>query len=127
MTGIPKLQVSKDEAEALIKNQIRRGKRVREYDLTGEGVEDAAQRRLAWEQETEEMLRNMFDTPEIAEGFRRSAGLYSDLGNTELDKIRNIGGRVTYKIYNLEEVLKQLHNCGRTMNTRNWRRYGVKK
>jgi uncharacterized protein (TIGR02391 family) len=108
MAGIPKLQMSKDEAEALIKNQIRRGQRVREYDFTSEGIADAEQRLLTWELETDEMLRSMFDTPEIAEGFRRSAGLYSELGETELDKVQNIGGRVTYKIYNLEEVIKQL-------------------
>ena len=108
MAGIPKLQCSSDEAEALLRNQIRRGESVQHYELNSQGIADAEQRLLAWEKETDEMLREMFDTPELAEEFRRAAGLYADLGKTELDKMQMIGGRVTYKNYALEDVLKHL-------------------
>ncbi len=108
MTGIPKLQLSLDEAAALLKNQIRRGKGIDQYEFNSRGIADAEQRLFAWEQETDEALRAMFDTPELAEDFRRAAGLYADLGKTEMDKIRMIGGRVTDKVYFLEDVIKQL-------------------
>jgi type VI protein secretion system component Hcp len=44
MAGIPTLQMPLDEATALLKNQIRRGNTLREYELTSQGIADLEQR-----------------------------------------------------------------------------------
>lgn len=108
MVGIPKLQMSVQEAEALLKNQKRRGQNATQHEFNTQGIADAEKRLSAWEQETDALLREMFDTPELAEEFGRAAGLYSNLGRTEMARLQAISGRVTYKNYALDEIIKRL-------------------
>jgi len=100
--------MSAQEAEAILKNQKRRGQGVTQHEFTSEGLADSEKRLAAWEKETDEILREMFDTPEIAEEFDRAAGLYSNLGTTEMARLQAVGGRVTYKNYALDEIIKRL-------------------
>ena len=108
MSGIPKLQMSVEEAEAILKNQMRRGDNARQHPLSSQGLADAEQRLLAWEKQTDEILRGMFDTPELAEEFAGAAAMYANIGKTDREKITNIGGRVVYKNYALEDIIKRL-------------------
>jgi uncharacterized protein (TIGR02391 family) len=108
MAGIPRLKISAAEAEALLDNQKRRGVSIEQYPLTSVGIAEAEERLHTWERQTEEILAEMFDTTELAEEFKRSASLYDDLGKTDMDKIQMIGGRITYKNYALDDIIKNL-------------------
>jgi len=108
MVGIPKLQMSAQEAEAVLKNQKRRGQSAAQHEFNTQGIADAEKRLSTWEQETDALLREMFDTPDLAEEFERAAGLYSNLGHTEMARLQAISGRVTYKNYALDEIIKRL-------------------
>ena len=108
MLGIPKLQMSAQEAEAVLKNQKRRGINATQHEFNTQGIADAEKRLSAWEQETDSLLREMFDTPELAEEFGRAAGLYSNLGRTEMARLQAISGRVTYKNYAIDEIINRL-------------------
>ncbi len=50
----------------------------------------------------------MFDTDELAEQFSRAAGLYKNLGKDFMGRMQAVGGRVTYKNYELDEIIKRL-------------------
>jgi uncharacterized protein (TIGR02391 family) len=108
MAGIPKLLMSVEEATALLKNQQRRGENAKQHDLDDQSLIDAEKRVEDWERETEQLLLEVFDTNELAEQFSRAAGLYKNLGKDFMGRIQAIGGRVTYKNYELDEIIKRL-------------------
>ncbi len=107
MTPIPRLLIPRTKAEALLKNQIQRGKAMESGDLTLEGQTAAEKRLDEWEEQSRQMLLEMFDTPELADEFTRAAALYQR-GQTWMDKLQYIGGRAVYKNYALEDILKRL-------------------
>jgi uncharacterized protein (TIGR02391 family) len=116
MPGIPKLLMSPEEAEALLKNQQHRGVNAKKHDLDTQGIAEAAKRVQEWEQETERLLLEMFDTTELAEQFSRAAGLYKNLGSDDLSRMQAISGRVTYKNYEIDEIIKRLSDFQQARN-----------
>jgi uncharacterized protein (TIGR02391 family) len=110
--------MSAEEAEAVLKNQKRRGQGTTQHEFSSEGIADSEERVKSWEQETDGILREMFDTPEFAEEFGRAAGLYSNLGTTEMARLQAIGGRVTYKNYALDEIIKRLPEYQQSADTK---------
>jgi uncharacterized protein (TIGR02391 family) len=110
--------MSAQEAEAILKNQKRRGEGVQQHEFNSQGIADAEKRLAAWEQETDGILREMFDTSELAEEFGRAAALYLNLGTTEMARLQAIGGRVTYKNYALDEIIKRLQDYQQSAETK---------
>jgi uncharacterized protein (TIGR02391 family) len=100
--------MSVEEATALLKNQQYRGVNAKTHDLTTQGIAEAEKRVQDWERETERLLLEMFDTNELAEQFSRAAGLYKNLGKDDLSRMQAIGGRVTYKNYEIDAIIKRL-------------------
>lgn len=108
MTSITRLLIPRAEAERLLQNQIQRGKAISVGDLSEESVNKAIDKIDKWEQETIEILSNMFDTSELADEFSDAAGIYTK-GNSFRQNLSFTGGRVTYKNYSLEDIRKRLN------------------
>jgi hypothetical protein len=109
MAGIPTLLILLEEATKRVSYQIERNKRLDHYDITTkEGLDKAEEAIIAWEKETYDILSEIFDTREIADGFRAAAAMYNDLGTGYREKLTLIGGRIEYKKQYLQALLKQL-------------------
>jgi uncharacterized protein (TIGR02391 family) len=107
MTNIPRLLMSRAEAEALLRNQIHRGNAVSNHELSDEAVEAAIGKTDSWEAQTKDLLLSMFDSPELANEFS-AAGMYQKSTATLMEKLNYAGGRITYKHYALEDIIKRL-------------------
>ncbi len=107
MTSITHLLVARAEAERLLQNQIQRGKDISVGDLSEESINKAVDKVDKWEQETTEILSNIFDTSELADKFSEAAGIYRK-GESFQQKLSYTGDRIIYKNYCLEEIKKRL-------------------
>lgn len=108
MTSIPQLLMSRAKAEKLLQNQIKRGETAQAGDIfSDEGLKEILDRIDAWEEQTKDLLKSMFDSSELADRFTRAASEYKK-GTNLKQNISYVGGRVTYKNYCLDEIRKDL-------------------
>ncbi len=107
MAQLPHLLVPHAEAEALLKNQIARGRAASNHELSDDAIEAAMKRVDEWEEQTKELLLSIFDSPEFAAEFS-NAGMYEKKSGSLMEKLNYVGGRMTYKIYALEDIIKRL-------------------
>lgn len=107
MASITRLLVSQDEAKRLLQNQIQRGKAISVGDLSEESVNKAVDKVDKWEQETIEILSDIFDTTELADEFSDAAGLYKK-GESFQQKLYYTSDRIVYKNYSLEDIKGRL-------------------
>jgi len=108
MTSITHLLVARAEAERILQNQIQRGEDISVGDLSEESLNKAVDKVDKWEQETTEILSNIFDTFELADKFSEAAGIYRK-GESFQQKIYYTGDRIIYKNYCLAEIRERLN------------------
>jgi uncharacterized protein (TIGR02391 family) len=107
MTPITHLLMTRAEAERLLQNQIRRGKDISVGDMSEESLNKAVEKVDKWEQETTEILSNMFDTSELADKFLEAAEIYKK-GESFQQKLYYTCDRIIYKNHCLDEINERL-------------------
>lgn len=108
MASITHLLVARAEAERLLQNQIQRGQDISVGDLSQESINKAVDKVDKWEQETIEILLNIFDSSELADKFSEAAGIYRK-GETFQQKLYYTSDRIIYKNYCLDEIKDRLN------------------
>lgn len=109
-SALPSLLISREEAETQIKEQIRKGRRIRDADIrlkaeAIKGIESARK----WENFTYELLSRLFDTTSIAREFRRAANSQPFYENSTYREMgRWVNECAASGVFALENILDRL-------------------
>lgn len=105
MTSIPKLLKPRKEAEALIRNQMHRGKVAMQSKAPDE--ESAIAKIVAWDEATREVLLSLFDSSELADEIS-GADISESLRMAMGSELNCAQGRTTFRIKLLGDIIERL-------------------